>query len=155
MVIAARMVLHDTDHIKPTCSDPAFVWKNFLRGNHPIVLDWDLTDRKDEKWAPIRRAMGYSRQLADRINLAAMTPAGSLTSNGYCLAHRGSEYLVYVSNDAQEKIDLAKAPGVFDVEWINARNGKTTHRQTLNGGSMVTLTAPSRGILLVYLKAEA
>ena len=151
----AKVVLHDTDHIKPTCSDPAFVWKNFLRGNHPIVLDWDLTDRRDEKWTPIRRAMGYSRQLADRINLAAMTPAGSLASSGYCLAHRGSEYLVYVPNNSEVKIDLGNAPGRFSVEWINVRNGKTTQRQARRGGSVVTLTAPSKGILLVYLKAEA
>lgn len=79
--------------IKEESTYPEFVWKNLLRGNQAIVLDWGLTDRSDEKWEPIRRAMGASCRLSHRIDLAAMQPAGEIASTGYCLANPGHEYL--------------------------------------------------------------
>lgn len=150
----AKVVIHDTDHIKPDCRDPAFVWKNFLRGNHPIVLDWGLTDRDDESWNGIRRAMGQSRRLSERIDLAAMTPRGDLCSSRYCLANRGSEYLALVQGDRELSIDLSDTSRHYLARWINPRDGSTIEQQTLQGGAEIALTVPTTGTTLVHLKAE-
>ncbi len=53
-----------------------------------------LGNRFDPQWEPIRRSMGFARRLAERVNLAAMTPLNTLASTQYCLADPGSEYLV-------------------------------------------------------------
>jgi hypothetical protein len=149
-----KIVVHDTDHIKPDCRDPAFVWKNFLRGNHPIVLDWDLTDRENDDWEPIRQAMGASHELSERIGLAAMEPAGSLTSSGYCLANRGQAYLVYLPDGGNVEVDLTDAGGTFGAEWINPRSGETVALRKVDGGGKVALDAPFDGSALIYLTAR-
>ena len=149
-----KIVIHDTDHIKPDFSGPAFVWKNFHRGNHPIVLDWDLTERKDDQWEPIRRAMGVSRAVSERVDLAAMVPAGELASSGYCLAQRGVAYLVYLPDGGKVEVDLAGSPGNYDAEWIDPESGKTVAREKAAGGASVLMDPPFEGSALVYLKVQ-
>jgi len=48
------------------------------------------------KWPDIRRNMGYTLMIADRLNLAAMAPYGELASTGYCLANRAAEHAEYL-----------------------------------------------------------
>jgi hypothetical protein len=70
-----KVVIADDDHITWTTTDPKFVWKNFLRGNNPVVFDWGLVPfdwtlgklgKDDSAWKPIRRAMGYTRTYRTR-----------------------------------------------------------------------------------------
>jgi hypothetical protein len=151
----AKIVIHDTDHIQPDCRAPAFVWKNLLRGNHPMVLDWGLIEGKGEPWEPIRRAMGISRAVSERIDLAAMVPAGGLASSGYCLADRGRAYLAYLPAGGDAEIDLADWPGGLDAAWINPQSGRTVAQEEAAGGASVLLDAPFEGPALVYLKVQA
>ena len=68
-----------------------------------------LGHRLDPQWEPIRRSMGFARRLAERVNLAAMTPLNALASTQYCLADPVSEYLVYLPKGGKATVDLSKA----------------------------------------------
>ena len=36
----SKIIISDTDHFHSTLTDPKWAWKTFLRGNHPILMDW-------------------------------------------------------------------------------------------------------------------
>lgn len=54
-----------------------------------------------------------------------MTPRQDLVSTGFCLANPGSNYLVYLEHD--EEVNVAVAPGLYSVEWINAKHPSQRH----------------------------
>jgi hypothetical protein len=53
------------------------VWKAFMRGHNPLFMDqyrgvvFDAADRHAQ-WDEVRRALGQTRRLAERVNLAAI-----------------------------------------------------------------------------------
>src|SRR2546427_1827473 len=151
-----KVIIADSDHISAGRKDPEFVWKQFLRGNNPIVLDdrggnadWWISP--DPAWEPIRRAMGDTRRYADKTNLAAITPRGDLASTGYALANRGSEYLVYQSGSGEFTVDLVA--GSYSIEWFNPKTGTEVGSGTITASDGFTLfTPPFGGEAVLYLK---
>ena len=112
-----KVSLLDSDHwfVVELCNNRAlgreWVWKSFLRGHNPILMehlpplsavlnDLPLTP-DDPGYVASRRAMGQTRRLVERMNLAAMTPHPELASTRYCLANPGKEYLVYQPKDGE------------------------------------------------------
>jgi hypothetical protein len=91
-----KIIISDTDHLWGVGGDVDWVWKSFLRGLNPIFMD----PIEDSKWDPIRRALGKTALIANRINLSKMVPRTELASTGYCLANPGAEYLVYLPEDS-------------------------------------------------------
>ena len=83
-----------------------------------------------------RRAMGHARRCAERMDLAASTPRPELASTGYCLANPGKEYLVYLPEGGDVKVDLS-AKGKFSVEWMHPITGKIVPGGNLDGGNGV------------------
>lgn len=146
----AKVIITDTDHIKSTSSDATWIWRSFLRGLNPIVMDW----WNGVQWDPIRRAMGQTRRMAERMNLAAMTPRGDLASSGYCLSNPGKEYLVYVAGGGEVTVDLSAASGPLAVEWIHPVEGTITPREPITGGAKHSLRAPFAGEAVLYLKTS-
>jgi len=81
-----------------------YFWINFTQGDQTVFMDpyvvyyprenrnlspspvKGISPGPDPRWEPVRDTIGYIREYADRINLAAMTPQGSLTSTGHALA---------------------------------------------------------------------
>ncbi len=121
----AKVSLLDSDHwfVIELYRNPVlgrqWVWKSFCRGHNPILMehlppqsmvlsDCPLTP-DDPGYSASREAMGHARRLAERINLAAMTPSRDLASTGYCLADPGKEYLVYVPEGGEVAVDLSAA----------------------------------------------
>jgi len=49
----SKVIIPDTDHISSQTYDVAWVWRSFLRGLNPIVMDW----WNGTQWDPIQRAM--------------------------------------------------------------------------------------------------
>ena len=94
------MILTDTDHLWGIGGNAAWVWKAFTRGHNPLFMDpYDgivFGASADARWEEIRQAMGQARRLAERVNLATMTPHEELASTKYCLANVDQEYLVYL-----------------------------------------------------------
>lgn len=91
-----KVIINDSDHLWGVGGDVAWVWKSFLRGLNPTFMD----PIEDSKWDPVRRALGQTLVIANRINLPAMVPKKDLASTGYCLANPGVEYLVYLPEDS-------------------------------------------------------
>ena len=85
----AKVVISDTDHYAPGMGDALWAWKSFLRGHHPILMDFGLIDGVTSSGNPgyaqfeaARYAMGDTLRYAQRIRLAEMEPHGDLSSTG-------------------------------------------------------------------------
>jgi hypothetical protein len=150
----AKVVIVDSDHNGLHRRDPGFVWKAFLRGCHPIVMDW----WSGPEWTPIRRAMGQTRTFADKIGLAALTPQPELSSTKYCLAKTGSRYLVY-QPASMAAFTVTLEAGAYEFEWFDPAAGQVaaTGSFAAEAGSR-SFTAPFPGeavLLLARRQAES
>jgi len=167
-----KVVLNDTDHsfyytrLQKVGLDGqrAWVWKNFMRGNSTLFMDpyleYDSKRNKpkdgelDPYWETIRISMGYTRRYADRVNLAAMTPQGILSSSGYCLANttaQEAELLVYVPRGPEVTVDLSAVSGTLAVEWFNPSTGEAIKGEPVTGGADFSMTAPFDGDAVLYM----
>jgi hypothetical protein len=149
-----KVSLFDTDHVWGVGGNPAWVWKSFLRGHNPIFMDpYDGSVLgADQGWEAIRSALGHTRRVADRVNLAAMRPMNPLASTKYCLANPGHEYLVYQPEDRKE-FSVALIPGTYQVEWIVPSRGEVAEKKRLKceQGNQL-FKAPFEGDAALYLK---
>ena len=58
-------MITDTDHYAPGKGDGLWAWKSFLRGHHPILMDFGLIDGLNPpapSFEPARHAMGDTRR---------------------------------------------------------------------------------------------
>jgi hypothetical protein len=145
-----KVILTDSDHTGTKGANTvAMVWKNFTRGNQPILMD----DPFNPEYAfsePARKAAGHTLTYANKMNLAAMTPQGNLSSTGYALANPGAEYLVYQPGSGSCSVTLGS--GYYAVEWFNPVIGQTSSGGTVNGGGAQTFTPSFSGAAVLYLK---
>jgi hypothetical protein len=146
----SKVVIPDTDHLNSTSSDATWIWRAFMRGLNPIVMDW----WNGTQWDPIRRAMGRTHMHATKINLSAMTPQTALSSTAYCLANIGSEYLVYQPAKGKFTVDLKKAADDFNVEWFDISIEKAIAGEAIKGGGVQEFTPPGDGPMLLHLKVK-
>jgi hypothetical protein len=168
-----KVVILDTDHLWGHGGNPFWVWKSFCRGHNPIFMDpwWTLyinsdpvytpwtfvggisKDQRDyPDWEATRRAMGDTRRYAERMDLAAMAPRPDLASTGYCLAHPGHEYLIYLPQGGSVTVNLCDAPGEYAVEWFLPALGRTLPgAYPLAGGDYAVTAAPYTGDAVLYL----
>jgi hypothetical protein len=168
-----KVVLNDTDHSyfwtglrqDGTKAQCAWVWKNFMLGNQCLFMDpyldaWHDAGRNDPSdgqpdayWEPLRAAMGQTRDLAMRIDLAATAPHGELASTTFCLANPGREYLVYLPDGGETMLDLSGVAGTFRVEWLQPNDGARMKGEPVEGSAIRTLSAPFTGDALLHLEA--
>jgi hypothetical protein len=148
-----KVSLLDTDHVWGVGGNPKWVWRAFCRGHNPLFMDpydgLSLGIPADPKWSPVRQAMGVARQLAERINLAAMVPSDALASTGFCLAAPGSEYVAYLPDGGS--VELVLEAGPYRVEWLQPVSGEVTATDALTAAGRQTLTAPFGGPAVVHL----
>lgn len=148
----AKVAVSDTDHHCGLCEgalDALFPWRAFLRGYHPIFMDPLLDDPLHEA---VRAAMGATRRLAERVDLAAMVPRGELVSSGFCLAAHGREYVALEPGSGPLTLDLSAAEGRYTVEWIAPETGVAQAGETVTGGGPVRLFPPTGGPAVVHLE---
>ena len=167
----AKVVVSDTDHYAPGEGDALWAWKSFIRGHHPILMDFGLIDglaptgsapstepgapRSFEYYEPARFAMGDTRRYADRVDLLAMEPRTDLASTGYVLADPGREYLVLQPASGQP-FTVSATTGRYAVEWwdVAARRRVAAEPVTVNGSplrAIAPFASPSPAVL--YLRA--
>ena len=105
-----KVVISDTDHYAPGTGDALWAWKSFLRGHHPILMDFGiiggvnpLDPSAGRSLEPSSRPLrdGRHPRFAERMNLIEMEPRGDLSSTGYALANPGQEYLVLQPSDGR------------------------------------------------------
>jgi hypothetical protein len=143
----SKVVLTDTDHLWGIGGSSRWVWKSFLRGLNPIFMDpYDgkvLRRAFDLEWVePLRKSMGHTLTLSQRMDLIHMVPAPDLATSGYCLASVGREYLVYLAESTEVTIDLTGFPELFEAEWFDPSSGESRSAEPVEGGGKLTLSSP-------------
>jgi hypothetical protein len=148
-----RIVVNDTDHLwGHTGGDNLWVWRTFIRGHNVLLMEELLPSPTWQDSA--RQAMGQVRRWAARVNLAAMKPENRLSQTGYCLAARGSEYLVFQSDKGEFTVDLSDAKGSFVAEWFDVNRDRAIPGKTVQGGASRTFTTPFPGPAVLYIRRE-
>ncbi len=154
-----KVILSDTDHLWGIGGNAAWVWKAFTRGQNPLFMDpYDasvLGPSTDARWEEIRQAMGQTRRLAERLNLAAMTPHNGLASTGYCLADPAAAYVVYLPTGGEVTVDLTAASGTLAAEWLNPRTGAASNAGTVPAGAKRDFRAPGEGDRVLLLEGRS
>jgi Family of unknown function (DUF6298) len=160
-----KVVIADTDHFAPGGGDALWAWRTFLRGHHPILMDFGIIGGVHptgpearaafEGFEPARLAMGDTTGYARRMGLIEMEPRGDLCSTGFALANPGVEYLALQSTPA-EAFTVTLQPATYSVEWFGVDD-----RQAVAGGDVavqeagpVSFKPPVEGgASVLYLKA--
>ncbi|MGQ9731559.1 MAG: apiosidase-like domain-containing protein, partial [Candidatus Zipacnadales bacterium] len=148
-----KVVINDTDHLWGIGGNRQWVWKSFCRGLNPIFMDpyEGVVLPSDAKWESIRASLGHVLALSERLDLAKLTPQNTLASTGYCLAEPGREYVVYLPEGGEVKVDLSQAQGSLAVEWISGASGEVSVGPAIAGGSLRSLTCPLAGDAVLHL----
>ena len=162
-----KIVITDTDHYAPGQGDALWVWKSFLRGHHPILMDFGILagvnppdpsagEPPYTAFEATRFAMGDTLRYAEKINLIAMKPSPDLSSTGYILANPGDEYLILQPDEATDPFTVKLEPGIYSVEWfdINHRESKPGGQLTVDGVGDPRFLTPFKdgGSAVLYLK---
>jgi hypothetical protein len=151
-----KVVLSDTDHLWGIGGDVPWVWKSFLRGLNPLFMDpykgEILSPGSDAKWEPVRVALGQTRRLAERINLASMKPVPQLASTGYCLAKAGEEYLVFQPKPG-ESFSVELTAGRYQLQWFNLTQFGVAGEDRMDvAGGKREFKAPFNGMAILHLR---
>ena len=161
-----KIVIADTDHFAPGGGDALWAWKTFLRGHHPILMDFGIIAGVNppdptaggpmafDAFEPARLAMGDTVRYAERVWLIEMQPRGDLSSTGYLLASPGVEYLALQPEAGPFTVTLE--PGTYSVEWfaVNVRSTVQGEDTSAEITGPVRFQSPSpREPSLLYLKS--
>jgi hypothetical protein len=149
-----------------------FFWINFTAGNQTLFMDpyvvyYPRENRNlcssivngvclepDTRWENVRNTMGFIRDYAERMNLAAMTAQGYLSSTGHVLANTNStnaEFLVYAPAGGSFTVNLSRNKGQFAVEWMNPATGAKAAGPSVSGAAPRTFDPPFSGDAVLYL----
>ena len=141
-----KVIITDTDHYAPGQGDALWAWKSFLRGHHPILMDFGLIDGLGLAATPspgappyaafeaARYAMGDTLRYAEQMDLLSMLPRGDLASTGYALANPGQEYLVLQPAATAEPFTVMLAAGDYTGEWFDVNSRRTSRSRARDGG---------------------
>ena len=166
-----KVVISDTDHYAPGLGDALWAWKSFLRGHHPILMDFGLIGgikppdpsaggpMAYAAFEPARYAMGDTLRFAERMNLIEMEPREDLSSTGYVLANPGHEYLVLQPSAAADPFTVLLEPGTYTAEWfsVQRRERLPAEVRTVESSMAAGFRPPAQapGPVVLYLKRPA
>jgi hypothetical protein len=178
---ACKVNVNDSDHSywemwKDTPQQNRnYAWENFTSGNQVLFMDpylvyYPRENRNlcvspsngicagpDLRWDNFRNNLGYILKYSRRLNLANVTPQGSLSSTGNCLAQTpaiGAEYLVYAPLGGSLTVNLSAMPKSrkLAVEWFNPLTGAVIVKDPVHSGSSSqSFTPPFSGGAVLYL----
>lgn len=142
-------------------------WRDVLGGSasarfHRLDAGNGLNDRA-------KACIQAARLLEDRIRFWDITPHTELLSDrepneAYVAAKPGESYAVYFTNGGSVGLDLTKVPGKYSITWLSVSMGRVVESsqkggyrrmdKTLEGGGIVTLTAPFKGGWVAAIVAQ-
>ena len=163
-----KIVVSDTDHYTQG-GDALWAWKSFLRGNHPILMDYGLIGGFEPDpnagpeqgvppfgfYEPARFAMGDTRRYSERIGLVDLEPRLDVSSTRYALANPGQEVLTLEPTGDGAAFSVTLQPGTYDVEWfdVDKRTTETADAIDVAADGPVAFTAPFTGApAVLYLR---
>lgn len=155
-----KVSIVDTDHTNPwdAYRDPMLPWKCLLRGHNFVLMDPYMDARFGSPRIPfpefdgIRTQMGYTRQVAEMLDLATMPPNDHLSSTGYCLANPSTSYLAVHPKGGEITVDLTAVEGTINAEWFCCRRGEFVSAGAVEGGTQKTLNPPVTGPAALLLR---
>jgi hypothetical protein len=178
---ACKVNINDSDHSywemwhDSALKNRNYAWQNLMTGNQVLFMDPYLVfypregrnmcispsravcRGPDTRWDNFRDNLGYLVEYSRRLNLGRVTPQGSLSSTGYCLAQAppaGAEYLVYAPSGGPFHVDLSAMPASrrLKLEWFNPAAGTSIRGEPIQAGSTYQLfTPPFEGDAVLYL----
>ena len=161
-IAGRKVIITDTDHYAAGKGDALWAWKTFLRGHHPILMDFGIIagvnppDAAYQAYEAARYAMGDTLRYAKKMNLITMRPRVDLSSTGFVLAHPGEEYLVLQPSDRADPFTVELESGTYQVEWysVNSRETKSGGQVKVDSVEKPKFMAPfeSTGPSVLYLK---
>ncbi len=85
--------------------------------------------------------------------LAEMRPANGVVTSagGYCLARPGKEYVVYVREGGEARLDLGSPAAQFDVRLVNPRSGETSKPAPIVTGNLLRIGLPDDFDWIIHL----
>jgi hypothetical protein len=173
-----KVIVNDSDHSYfGMWNDSAqvnrnFFWSNFTSGNQTIFMDPyvvyyprenrnlclsplnGICSKPDPRWDGVRDTIGLIRYYAERMNLAAMTAQGVLSSTGYALANTNpisAEFLIYSPDGSNFTFNLSGDESQFAVEWMNPATGVKIRGPMVRGGGLRTFQPPFSGDAVLHL----
>lgn len=149
----SKVVIADTDHIYSAGLGSDWVWKCFMRGLNPILMEgWDFFTSEP----PGRRAMGHTLLYAQRIDLGYMHPDETISSTKYALSHlNGCELIIYQPENGPFTLDLTAWQFEYCLEWFNPLSAEVILiDKNILGGKIYTLTPPWENETIAYLFAR-
>lgn len=163
-----KVVISDTDHFAPGSGDPLWVWKTFLRGHNPILMDYGAMDVAHpektapgappfETYEPARYAMGDTLRFAERMSLIHMYPKNEFASTGYVLANPGREYLILQPEETADPFKVNLEAGTYNGEWfsVSERKAEKPGQLVVETPGEIAFNPPFKsGPAVLYLKAE-
>jgi hypothetical protein len=179
---SCKVTINDSDHSYfGMWNDSAqlnrnFFWINFTQGNNTLFMDPyvvyyprenrnlclspinGVCSEPDSRWDNVRNTMGFIRDYAERMNLAAMTGQGNLSSTGHALANTNAtsaEFLIYAPAGGSFTVNLSRNIGQFVVEWMNPATGAKAAGPNVSGGAPRTFQPPFSGDAVLYLAKVA
>jgi len=133
-----KVVINDTDHYA-SAADGLWAWKSFLRGHHPILMDYGIIAGVNppdpsagspgvppyDAYEGARHAMGDTLRYAQKVDLLHMEPRPDLSSTGFVLANPGEEYLILQPDDTADPFPVKLDRGTYTVEWFSISRRET------------------------------
>lgn len=162
----SKVVFSDTDHLWGIGGNSEWVWKSFMRGLNVLFMDpydtgfMDPNDsgllnrgELDHDWESARKAMGQTREFAEKIDLVSMVPSDELSHSHYCLANRGHSYLLYYPTEMTKRVqvDLTDCDDWLSVEWYNPDTGNSIQGERVMGGQKKVFVSPFTNSAVLYL----
>ncbi len=91
-----------------------------------------------------------ARKLESVVRLWDMEPGNERLTDrkkneAFLTSRPGEAYAIYFTNGGQVGLNLKEAPGPFKLRWIDTATGEWHQQDTIQGGSIITITAPEKG----------
>jgi hypothetical protein len=158
-----KVIIADTDHFSPMAADAVWPWKAFTRGHNPILYDLGIIGGVNpddpsagfpsyESLEDARLALGDTRRLADRVDLARLVPDSTASSTRYALAAEGQEYVVFQPDAGAFSVTLPQ--GTYAAEWFSLADRTWTDADAVStdGAEGTSFDSPSSGPGVMHLR---
>lgn len=144
---------HDNEDVRRGAWDiftaGGFFTAGFYHTFAPDKGGWDLEANQREQ-----DALMYCLNVMEQTQWWLMQPHDELTSNGYCIANQGQEYVIYSRNGGSATINLQDVTGDIDVRWLDPITGEFAGQTTIAGGKSLTFNPPFTGEWVLHLGGD-
>ncbi|MFC2126364.1 hypothetical protein ACFLU5_16350, partial [Bacteroidota bacterium] len=135
-------------------------WRNLLGGSASVRFHRLGPDESMGYNQYRKGSIKAARIMEKQIKFWEITPHMELLNNrepneAYLAAKPGEKYALYFTYGGSVGLDLSSTKGLFEITWISITEGKTVRttsaevykrtEKTIEGGSIVTLSAPYKG----------